>query len=224
MPEQVDLYARTFKREANVLSCQLRDIEKHSGGELTIYIKGHTTIDRPTLKAIVAGLRERFAFLRRWTLSEALCAYGDLRLIFASVDEFDDGDTDEPSLQWQESRGEFTRSAPIPKLKAWQDNPAPASGSLAHPNSAGSPIIRPVQDIQLSAYAITYMAAFMLGSLVRYRPETWVHALAGRVTRERPLDDQAVALVEEYLAFVLGYFPTVTVSAITTRREDVAAA
>jgi hypothetical protein len=66
-----------------------------------------------------------------------------------------------------------------------------------------------------------YMATFMLGSLVRYRPETWVHALAGRVTGDRPLDDQAVALVEEFLAFMLSYVPSVAVNAITTRREDV---
>lgn len=221
MPDQVDLYVRTFKREANVLNCQLMESREHSGGELTVYVKGYTMIDRPALKAIVDGLRERFAFLNRWILSDALCAYGDLRLIFASVDELEVGDTDEPALQWQERAGQFKRNAPMPKLKAWQDNPPPTSGSLA--NSAGSPVIRPVQDIQLTSYAIMYMAAFMLGSLVRYRPETWVHALAGRVTRERSLDDQAVALVEEYLAFVLNHFPTVAVNAITTRREDVAA-
>lgn len=224
MPDQVDLYTRTFKRDANVLSCQLRDLDGQIGGELTVYVKGHTTIDRPTLKAIVEGLREKFTFLNRWTLSEALCAYGDLRLLFVSVDELEAGDTDEPTLQWQEARGQFKRTAPITKLKPWKDNPPPASGSLAHPHSAGCPVMRPVQDIQLSVYAIMYMAAFMLGSLVRYRPETWVHALAGRVTRDRPLDDQAIALVEKYLDLVLGSFPTVAVSAITTRREDVTAA
>jgi hypothetical protein len=222
MPNQVDLYVRTFTRDANVLNCYLTISRQHAGGELTVYVKAHTTIDRTALKTIVHGLRQRFTFLSHWILSSALCAYGDLRLVFASVDEPAAGDTDEPALQWHESGGEFRRAAPMPKLRAWQDNPPPTSGSLAHPDAAGSPIVRPLQDIQLTTYAIMYMAAFMLGSLVRYRPETWVHALAGRVTRERALDDQALALIEEYLAFVLDHFPTVAISAITTRREDVA--
>ncbi len=45
---------------------------------------------------------------------------------------------------------------------------------------------------------------FLLSSLVRYRPEIWIHAMTRGTSSERLPDDHTISLLESFFGFVLG--------------------
>jgi YaaC-like Protein len=55
------------------------------------------------------------------------------------------------------------------------------------------------EDAYLSEIVLLYLGTYLLGSLVRYRPQTWVHALYGNDTSNRPRDDATRALIQSFL-------------------------
>jgi hypothetical protein len=61
-------------------------------------------------------------------------------------------------------------------------------------------LISPISGLYLSEFALHYLGMFVLSSLVRYRPQRWVHAITRSVTAENPSDDRSLALVEEFMA------------------------
>jgi hypothetical protein len=60
-------------------------------------------------------------------------------------------------------------------------------------------LISPAGGVYFSKYSIHYPGMFLLSSLVRYRPQTWVHAISRTVTGEKPSDDQALTLLEAFM-------------------------
>lgn len=55
--------------------------------------------------------------------------------------------------------------------------------------------------------SIFYMGMFLLSSLVRYRPNTWIHSLKGRTTSDQPIDDKPLAIIFKFLDLSLSKFP-----------------
>ena len=64
-----------------------------------------------------------------------------------------------------------------------------------------------------------YIALFLLSSLVRYRPQTWVHALSRSVISETPCDDQALSLIERFFDLDSSAIPEMVVT-ILNPHED----
>jgi hypothetical protein len=54
---------------------------------------------------------------------------------------------------------------------------------------------------------------FLLSSVVRYRPQTWGHAISRSVTEENAADDRALALIESFMGNA-GSFPGMIAEAI----------
>ena len=69
---------------------------------------------------------------------------------------------------------------------------------MAYPTGANS-LISPVNGYSVSELSIHYLALFLLSSLVRYRPQTWMHALTRSVMPNAPSDDRAISLIELFL-------------------------
>lgn len=221
MPSHVELYTKTFDRDAKVLHANFHAGKISNTGELRIFVRGYASISRDALLAKIGELRGDHDFLRNWVLISAQCAYGDLQLRFSFVDPAHVQQAEDTALIFDEQTSSFYRVLEVPESDVkWHHEPPPISGSLFS-SGGGNDIIFPLYGARLSAYSIIYLSAFMLGSLVRYRPQTWVHALSSRVTADRELDDKPVALVEQFIASTLQSFPSVVVNAITTRREDI---
>lgn len=220
LPRQRELYAKTFSRDPNVLNSRFSANVRGDFGELQVFVPGHSSIQPAELTEIIAKLAGKYEFLGRTAMISAQCAYGDLQLRFALVTPEIKAELARRGLVRHEASNSYYLEGDIPACpSAWLDDPPPICDSLI--TGATQDAISTLKGAQLTSYSITYLCSFMLGSLVRYRPQTWVHALSGRVTGDRDLDDKAVALVEEFLASTLRWFPNFTVNAITTRREDI---
>jgi hypothetical protein len=60
----------------------------------------------------------------------------------------------------------------------------------------------------LSEHALQFCGAFLLSSLVRYRPQLWQYALSHTAVEQSGADNRELALVGSFMQQVLGAFPT----------------
>jgi YaaC-like Protein len=102
-----------------------------------------------------------------------------------------------------EANGSFDASAETSNREV----PFPLEKSLAPVAGAGTYAISPINECYPSEFSLHYMALFLLSSLVRYRPQTWMHAISRSVMRDLPADDQALSLIEQFLDLNMGHIP-----------------
>jgi hypothetical protein len=215
IPTLEGLFRMTFGYDANtapmnfvldpVGGCQIRidDQEKF--------------VDRNSLKAIVTRWRQRFPFLEHWRVVEAAHAWGNSVIQLQNrsnrnIDEFS-----EAALI--DLKGSFMAS---PHTMGPQDT-FPFSQHLAPFGGgySGGPEypIAPICGIYLSEFSLHYLGLFLLSSLVRYRPQTWVHALSRASTAQAPADDRALSLIERFLELNSGSVPSM-VATVLSPQED----
>jgi hypothetical protein len=60
----------------------------------------------------------------------------------------------------------------------------------------------PLNGVYIAQPALVYLGIFLLSSLVRYRPEIWIHAMTRGSSSQRPADDQTISLLESFLTVV----------------------
>jgi len=152
--------------------------------------------DRTGLIALVENWRIRFPTLRKWRVVSAVRAWDKSLIVFANAavppNEFDDS-------VFVAQAGDFTAN----------DNPddserhprVPIQNTFTPPGGPfmGQQLVGPLGGVYLSEYSMHYLGMFMLSSLVRYRPQAWVHAVTRSATADCPADDQALALLEEFM-------------------------
>lgn len=59
-----------------------------------------------------------------------------------------------------------------------------------------------------------------VGSLVRYRPQIWQHAISKSATANSPADDRSLSLVEQFIDGVLTSFPRLIVNSLDSQGRD----
>lgn len=151
--------------------------------------------DRASLRAMVESLRMRFPILRKWRIANALIAWDNSIIVFANtpregIDEF--GETG-----LSEGGGNFSAiySAGTPHLD-FRNLLEPVAGGISEGYAS---FVTPLDEQYISELSLLYMGMFLLSSLVRYRPQIWVHAVSRFSDGERPADDQALALTEQFM-------------------------
>ena len=172
--------------------------------------------DRASLKEIVDGWRARFPFMNMWRLESAQITWGRTSIQFANilrqgVDEFSDSfaickdGTFQASGQPDDDNNRFALEAGL----------SPTAGYLV----GGSYAITPVNLLHLSEFSLHYLGLFLLSSLVRYRPQTWTHAISRSATPNEPVDDQALSLVERFLDLNGTVIPEFVVTALNPKED-----
>lgn len=78
--------------------------------------------------------------------------------------------------------------------------------------------MQPINNVNLSEYALQFLGAFLLSSLVRYRPQIWQNAISRSVTAQSPADDGSLSLIEYCLDDVLSGFPEMVVRVMDYQR------
>ena len=88
----------------------------------------------------------------------------------------------------------------------------PVSGGLTqtHPS-----LMTPINDVYLSDISLQYAGIFLLSSLVRYRPQIWIHSISRFSNHEKPSDDQALALIEGFMNKVQSTYPNLVTRLLT---------
>lgn len=199
-PSLSKIYQKTFNEESNCLSFSFYN--RDSGlVDLRIDLPDYFH-DRNSLKEMVLNLRSKYPFLSDWLLSSAQRCWDNSILIFSNVEFENINEFDESILV--ESDGAFDRSTGSLKIIPFGTLLPPIAGGILHNHPS---YIKPIDGSDVSEYSIIYMGAFLLSSLVRYRPEVWVHSIKGRKTEQRGYDDHCMAMVERFLGDVLSTFP-----------------
>lgn len=221
IPGLEGIYRMTFGEEPNVNSV-LFDADLHDDTAFSVRIDDPRLFaDRESLKQIVNRWRERFPFLVNWRLASAQHAWGKSVIIFRNthtscIDEFS-----EMRLLVDEG-GSFEAST----MEDGDNDRFPPKGRL-HPLAGGFPgpagyAVSPVQSLHVSEFSLHYLTLFLLSSLVRYRPQTWMHAISRSVMPDAPADDQALSLIGQFLDLNFGSIPPMVATVLNPYEDDYA--
>jgi hypothetical protein len=192
LPSVHDLYVNTFKEPA--LSETTTLFVDHQG-DWTMQA-WHSEPSRTLEEASAAAdsWRDRFPVLKDWRVAWISNSWGKSVIDFRSEEC--------PSTPLREqleltSDGSFRSIVPPGKKYAPED--LLTGGSLSDRGLSS-----PVNGVYISQPALVYLGVFLLSSLVRYRPEIWIHAITRGSSSERPPDDHGVSLLENFLNLVPG--------------------
>ncbi|MGY3610813.1 MULTISPECIES: YaaC family protein [unclassified Bradyrhizobium] len=199
IPSLQRLYQRTFSEDAACWSISFY----HRGNDVELRIDDpHLIADRNDLRLVIDKWRQKFPFLRQWCLCEAGHACDNTVLLSHNVDKPSNGEFSDKFLIETESG--FS-AAPYPsqvRIPFSSILPALAGGiTNDHPTA-----IQPLNGVNLSEFALQFCGAFLLSSLVRYRPQVWQHALSHSAFERRAADDRALSIIEAFSAKVLSDF------------------
>jgi len=162
------------------------------------------------LKSIVAKWRQKFPFLNAWCFCEGSHAWDNTVLLFYNIEKPAQGEFTDHFLIAADngfSAPERSQNHIIPFSSIL---PALAGGiTRDHPTA-----IEPLNGVHLSEFALQFCGAFLLSSLVRYRPQAWQHALSHSILEQNPADDRALSLIESFSQMVLSQFPTLVENCI----------
>ncbi len=212
VPGLGEIYRKTFSDRENYIPVEFR--KSHNSDDASIRIDEPEIFeDRIGLIKLVERLRQEYTFLVNWRLTFAERAWGNSVLIFTTAETDPAHEFDAAVLI--EHEGKFSanlpNSAQVPNLESVIQ---PFAGGLAH---KGAFAIRPLAGRQLSEYSMLFLGAFLLGSLVRYRPQTWQHALSRASHAGEPADDRALSLIHKFLEVTIDSVPQLAVQMLRVK-------
>jgi hypothetical protein len=194
IPELEDLYENTFEERANCASFFLHSLN-HDSWNLAV-TDSDVPASRDQLRAIVTSWRERYPFLRQWRLAHVEFAWGKTNLQFANSfpegDDLDDRYFIADLISYSAHPDDLART----RFNDFSAHMSPCSGGL---NGTFPYLASPIGGHVVAEYALHYVALFILSSLVRYRPQTWMHSLSRKAMGERRADDAPLALIERLM-------------------------
>jgi hypothetical protein len=142
--------------------------------------------------AVIDSWRNRFPVLQNWRVAWVSNSWGK------AVIEFRNEDCPNVPIRDQlrmTVEGTFESSLP-------PGNRYPPPDLLTGGSLSDKGLSSPVNGAYICQPALVYLGIFLLSSLVRYRPEIWIHAMTRGASSDRPADDQAISLVEQFLGIV----------------------
>jgi YaaC-like Protein len=200
IPDLQRLYKRTFSEDA--ACCGLGFYHRSDETELRIDLSQQFS-SRDELRTMVESLRQKYPFLNDWCLCSGTRGWGQTILFFYNIGKSELGEFSETTLI--EGPNGFVAERRNRDHIAFDTILPPLAGGLTndHPTA-----IQPLNGAYLSDASLLFCGAFLLSSLVRYRPQVWQHALSHSVQENRAADDRALSLIEAFSATALGRFPT----------------
>jgi hypothetical protein len=219
MHRLASLYSETFCEDAKTIRCDISYRDRpHGLAELRI-TAGDIFNDTKSRKRIIDNLKARYSFLEKWCLIEA---HGELDHSVFKFMNFDENSCALISNKggkmesgWYDVGSSITmglRSKRCKCVNFW-DIIQPTGGGPEN----GAYLIEPFYNISISELSLYYLGMFLLSSLVRYRPQIWMHSLSRLATSDLPSDDAALALIEKFLEDTLNVFPSAIVKAMSMK-------
>lgn len=222
VPGLHELYEQTFQEHA--LSAHLQiTAPMMSNDDWTLRVDDPESFSNfDDVVRIVGKWRRRFPFLSNWRFWEMQQTWGTSVLIFTN--ETPGADELESARFWRNETGfqpvPVQRSVCVPKHERDVSTVLPP---LAGRFSLLTTAISPLSNGQyLSEHSLHYVVLYLLSSLVRYRPNVWVHALSRSVTDRVPADDAPLAIIEEFLKRNALETPQFIAGALVVQRNDAA--
>jgi hypothetical protein len=200
------LYERTFDKDSKCWGVQI----DYNHGLVNLRIDDPILVgDKQDLRAMVGRWRENFPWLHDWCFAEATRAWDNTVLIFRNRQKPVSGELSDDVLLPKED-GFAAKTENQTGINFVTILPALAGGiTRDHPTT-----ISPLNGVALSEFSLQFVAAFLLSSLVRYRPQVWQHAISHTITESSVADDRALSLIELYTKIALHNFPRMVEEAI----------
>lgn len=193
IPGLEGLYEETFQERAHCALFSLfppaRDFWELSVSDSAI------PQNRDELRALVNNWRDRFPFLKQWRLEHVSFAWGKTNLQFANShpeDDMNDRYFVADMITYSAHPDDLERT----RFNDFLTRMSPCAGGL---NDSLPYMLSPIGERFFSEYSLQYIALFILSSLVRYRPQTWMHSLSRSAKGERRADDAPLALIEKFM-------------------------
>jgi hypothetical protein len=213
------LFRYTFREEPYAES--VTPIFNDRNGYITTQIVDPKALDsREALVAIVEGWRKRFPYLDRWTVVEASPAWGATYITLANLNRAGYDDLTPNILQEVE---------PARFVSTFRNNPPEQHPRIPVDQlfqgigggfSSRTDLISPFAGHYLSEYSLIYIGMFLLSSLVRYRPDTWSHAVSRSSLQNRPADDQALSLIQSFLESAQSAIPHLVLIVLNPNEDN----
>lgn len=172
--------------------------------------------DRESLGKLVAAWRSRFPFLKQWRFDEASHHWGRSYVKFdnfaiepAGRDEFGEEFLNASANGFTAKLTQKAVNDPMRVLLS-------LAGGWGNPTYA----IVPVQGKDVSEFSLHFLGMFLLSSLVRYRPHTWVNALSRSIIEGHPADDTVLALIEKFLDLNALDIPSFVIKAMNPHLDE----
>jgi hypothetical protein len=171
--------------------------------------------DRDSLRKSVEKWRTLFPFLKSWCFVGGHQVWGRSATNFENIDNTGIEEYGEEHLLEREHGYQVKVHVGAERFSVEKRLPPLAGGySGAVPYA-----ISPINGLYLSEFSLHYLAMFLLSSLVRYRPQTWVHAVSRSSVSDAPADDQALALLEHFLSVNSEAIPSLIVTALNPHED-----
>lgn len=149
-----------------------------------------------------------------WRVEAATHAWGNSIITFGNVEKGNVDEFSEENLKENENGFDATpdirRNASVKRIN-FLDILAPLSGGYSDSNPN---IVAPINGLYVSEFSLQYVGMFLLSSVVRYRPRTWVHAISRLSTSDHGSDDHVLALIELFMETCSETFPAMIVKAM----------
>ena len=206
IPGLQKLYAKTFSEDSACCSMSFFKTQKNS---VQLRVDDPNLFgSKDELKSIVEKWRRRFPFLSEWCLCEAGLAWDHSVLLFYNREKPEQGEFE---ALVADANGFSTTAIKWINILPFTSILPPLAGGITrtHPTA-----IQPLNGLHLSEFSLQFCGAFLLSSLVRYRPQIWQHALSHSILEQNPVDDRALSLIESFSSLVLSQFPALVENCI----------
>lgn len=197
IPDLQGAYELCTGTPSKVQQCYF-DSDFQSQGGYGIRVDVHEIFNgTESLQRIVSSLRHKVPFLEHWRLKEATQAWGDSVLQFENVEP----QADEFGLLTGDA-GHYSSSIPGLVFDPF-DHFAPLAGGWG----STSAYIESVGGEQVSEFSLMLASLLGLSSLVRYFPHIWTASVYRQSIANRPVDDELLPVIEQFLGSVTNRFP-----------------
>jgi hypothetical protein len=213
IPRLESLYKMTFAEEPETAYIGLATDYPNDTKFLVYVGDSELFTDRESLRLIVSRWRAKFPFLRNWRLASAQRAYNRTELKFRNTSNSGIDEFSETYLVNED--GNFESPTPIDE----QDAPFPLETGLDPLGERGTYAISPIRGRYISEFSFHYLGLFLLSSLVRYRPQTWMHAISRSALQQAPVDDQALSIIEQFLDLNSSVIPGMVVTVLNPHED-----
>lgn len=220
VPGLSDKFSQTFGSPGKAIPISLYFSEPHTGHCTLRIDDSFLFTDRASLIGFVKKLRAEYPFLARWRFTDAVLAWDNSIINFDNAGGRMDDDLSEESLIQVNNNGFATNRAITSDVQSTvpaAEILVPLSGGYV--GSTQTYAMQPIKNVKLNEYALQFLGAFLLSSLVRYRPQIWQNAISRSVTAQGAADDRALSLIEKFLDDTLSGFPDMVVRVIDYQRK-----
>lgn len=217
------LYKATFCEEPKSIRCDI-SYEDARSGLVKLSIKEEDIInDSQSRGRIINKLKDKYPFLEDWMLIEARGSSDHSVLVFTNLDKISSGNITKNCGYSELENGEYSIGPFYTGLKHGQYK-CVNFWEIMQPTgvdpSNDTYLIEPIDGICISELSLYYLGMFLLSSLVRYRPQIWIHSLSHLATSDSPSDDAALALIEKFLEDTINVFPSAIVKAMSMKTNS----